>query len=160
MLKSVLCSYGYSCVLILAVFVVLCCGCERPEGDELSERIIGVKIYKHDGNFNDLFREFRTLGINTVFCSVELYSKPEFGKLARQHGISAFIILPIFFDADTLEQNPNLFAITSRGQQARHDWVTFVCPSRQSYREQKIRNIVDLVKVLEPDGITHLGEKL
>lgn len=116
--------------------------------------MIGVKIYAHEGALAELFSEWRSVGINTVFVSPDLAAQGEFLGLARKQGISVFLILPVFFNPEELKQDPGLYALTDRGEKAKDDWVEFVCPTRPDYRSRRIEWIKKLVRELDPDGIS------
>lgn len=116
--------------------------------------MIGVKIYAHEGALRELFGEWRSLGVNTVFVSPSLAAQDQFRALARRHGISVFLILPIFFNPEELKENPGLYALTDRGEKAKDDWVEFVCPTRPDYRSRRVEWIKTLVRDLDPDGIS------
>jgi uncharacterized lipoprotein YddW (UPF0748 family) len=116
--------------------------------------LIGVKIYDYSGDLKNLFAAWKELGINTVFSSPVLESKQEFRSLAKKNDIATFIILPIFFNAEELDKRPDLYAITAQGEKASEEWVKFVCPTRQDYRSQKIEYVKNLVRELDPDGIS------
>ena len=116
--------------------------------------MIGVKIYERAGDFPELFREWRSLGINTAFVSAALASNPEFRQLAQKNKVALFIILPTFFNPEALKEKPDLAAITSEGKPAREEWVEFVCPSREDYRARQIEYVKGLVRDCDPDGIS------
>jgi hypothetical protein len=116
--------------------------------------LIGVKIYERPESFDNLFEEWQTLGIETAFTGEALASDEIFRNLAAERGIDVFLIAPVFYNPEALEQNPDLYAITSDGKQARDDWVRFVCPSRPEYREQRVREIAGLVRRLRPQGLS------
>ncbi|MDH4258297.1 MAG: hypothetical protein OEV50_05735, partial [Candidatus Aminicenantes bacterium] len=97
---------------------------------------------------------WRSLGINSAFVSVSLYSQKDFKELAGQNGISTFLIVPIFYNPEELQKKPDLYAVTDKGEEAREEWVSFVCPSRGDYRKQRVEYIKNLVKELNPDGIS------
>ncbi len=145
----------FSWIIVLwAAWSLIGCSPKRSGLDHSKTRIIGVKIYDYNGNLPDLFEEWKSLGINTVFTSASLDSNPEFRQLARQHRIKIFIILPIFFNPQALHSNPDLYALTNRGTPAVEEWVEFVCPSRDDYRRQKIEYIMNLIRELDPDGLS------
>lgn len=130
-------------------------GCNnRTKETETTDRIIGIKIYEYKEDFEKLIQQWKELGINTIFCSIELYSNSEFRTLTRDNDLTTFIIFPVFYDPEALSKNPGLYALTERGTPARDDWVTFVCPSRNDYRKQKTDSLIQLIRVLEPDGIS------
>ena len=115
---------------------------------------MGAKIYEHSGSYVSLFEQWIDLGLNTGFCSEELISDPEFMKQARDHGISTFLIFPVFFNSEALDQDPKLAAITQEGQVAVEEWVEFICPSRESYRQAMIEKARKLVRESQVDGIS------
>ena len=101
-----------------------------------------------------LKEEWKKLGINTVFCSIELFSNEGFRSFLEESKLKSFIITPVFFDPEALQMDTSLFAITKGGDKAKDDWVEFVCPSRKDFRKQKIEKITKLVEELDPDGIS------
>ncbi|NQT27388.1 hypothetical protein HQ585_18690 [candidate division KSB1 bacterium] len=142
-------------LLFILVFIAVWAGCSRQAvNDKQNNRIIGVKIYNTDENFSDLYDEWNNLGINTVFSSVSLLSQKEFRSLAKKNNIETFVILPIFFNPDTLLISPDLYAITNKGEKAKEEWVEFVCPSREDYRKREIEHIKRLIVALDPDGLS------
>jgi len=118
------------------------------------EKIIGVKIYEYNGNFNDLFAKWEGIGINTVFAGTELLSDNNFKKLADRFNIGTFAILPIFYAQEELEKDSSLFAITQFGTIAEKEWVKFVCPSQKQFIINKIKYISMFVKEHNPTGIS------
>ena len=145
---------GVWAAVILSSFLILSSFPGRAGESSPSGLMIGIKIYDYTGSFPKLFEEWRSLGINTVFVSPALESKPEFRALAKENGIATFIILPIFFNAEELEKRPDLYAITDKGEKAVDDWVKFVCPTREDYRREKIDYVKNLIRDLDPDGIS------
>lgn len=131
-------------------------GLEDPEAENrrLDEPMVGVKTYEPTGSFAQIVAQWRDLGINTGFVSQALLENAEFRNLVRDRGIDLFVITPIFFDPEALEEDPDLYAVTSEGERAKEDWVEFVCPSRQDYRDRRVREIVDLVRRYRPDGVS------
>ena len=101
-----------------------------------------------------MFEEWRDLDINTVLASETLLSNREFRDLAEKFNITTFVIIPVFFNPEELEKNPDLYAITDAGKRASEEWVQFVCPTREDYREQKISYIKHVIENLDPDGIS------
>jgi len=141
-------------VIIFLALILNGCSRNRSEISVKKDQIIGVKIYEHKGSFPELFEEWNSLGINTAFVSASLDSNSEFRKLAKKHNITTFIILPIFYNHEELQKRPNLFAITDEGKKANDEWVSFVCPTRRDYQKQRIKYIKNLIKELNPDGIS------
>ncbi len=145
--------------LALASALVLLTDVDRAIGRDTSAqsqpgRIIGIKIYDHEGDFRALFEEWRSLGINTAFVSPALAAKRDFRYLAREGGIDIFLILPIFFNDEALTAHPELQAINKDGKPAVDDWVKFICPSREEYRKERVEWVRTLVQDLDPDGVS------
>ncbi len=138
--------------ILLSIFLLTGCTSETDPSNE--KKIIGVKIYEHDGDFAELFAIWKEVGINTVFASTSLLSNDEFRHLANTNGIKTFAILPIFYAPDELEKDPSLFSITQNGKNAELEWVKFVCPSDSMYRQSKIDFIAEFVKQYHPDAVS------
>jgi len=138
--------YFARCLLVLCFFP----GC-APKADKL---LIGAKIYEHSGPFDPLFEQWNDLGINSGFCSQELIANREFMEQAKDHGISTFLIFPVFFNPEALALAPELAAIQQDGSVAAEEWVEFVCPSREDYRHQRVEKARQLVREYNPDGIS------
>lgn len=137
----------FSILTLIFCFLAAC----SPSTDK---QMIGAKIYEHSGPFDLLFEAWNDLGINTGFCSQELISDQDFMSQARDHGISTFLIFPVFFNPDALSHSPDLAAINKDGFAAAEEWVEFVCPSRESYRHKIVEKARRLVREHAPDGIS------
>jgi len=140
--------------IVLVLQILLICLFLNCSNREKSNQIIGVKIYDYNGSFPKLFEDWNSIGINTAFVNASLDSNVEFRELAKKNDIKTFIILPIFNNLEELQKRPDLYAITKEGTKAIDDWVNFVCPTRKDYRKQRIEYIKNLVKQLNPDGIS------
>ena len=134
-------------IIVLLLLIVASC----KSGNK---SIIGVKIYENNVPADKLISMWNNLGINTAFTSVDLLSDVDFRKATKDNNITTFVILPIFFDAEILDQSPELYAITAKGEKAEEDWVKFVCPSQKKYRNKKILEIKNIVEKYDPDGIS------
>jgi hypothetical protein len=119
-----------------------------------SQILIGAKIYEHLGPYDLLFRQWNQMGINTGFCSEELVSDIEFMKEAREHRITTFLIFPVFYNPEEIARRPDLAAIKQNREVAREDWVEFVCPSREDYRQQVLAHARQLIRDHQPDGLS------
>lgn len=135
---------------ILLILLLLNQSCTYEE----QHILIGAKIYEHSGSYNSLFEQWNDLGINTGFCSQDLISDREFMNDAREHNISIFVIFPVFFNAEALAKSPDLRAINRNGEIAAEEWVEFVCPSREEYRQQMVEHARRIVRDHQPDGIS------
>ncbi len=121
---------------------------------EVDNRIIGVKIYEHQGSFEALCSQWNELGINAAFSSLDILANDDYRTATARHQISTFVIFPVFFNPDKLAESPEYYAITSKGKQAREEWVEFVCPSRGDYRRQMVEKAKEIVMDHDPDGIS------
>jgi hypothetical protein len=134
--------------LVLQV-ILACFSCKHEP-----EKIIGIKIYEYDKDFNQLVEKWKEMGINTAFVSKELAGNTDFRQILKANNINVYIIFPVFYDPELLKDDSTLYAITDKGRIAKDDWVEFVCPSRTAYRKNKIDEAADLVRKLQPDGLS------
>jgi hypothetical protein len=125
-----------------------------PVDHGLPDPVIGVKIYEQAAPFEPLVKEWRDLGINTVFASEALARTTSFRSLLRANAIALFIIYPIFQDPEALKARPALAAVTSQGLPARDDWVEFVCPSREDFIREKAERLRELVAATDPEAVS------
>ena len=136
--------------LLLILTTVFFCNCSS-HGDN---KIVGVKIYDYKGDYEALAGKWREMGINTAFVSETLAANDTFRQSLRKRDISVFIIFPVFQDPELLKKDSAMYAITAKGLKAKDDWVEFVCPSRNSYREAKVDELTEIIHSLDPDGIS------
>jgi len=130
------------------------CGADRFPASGDASRIVGVKVYTHEGELDALFAQWKGLGVTTVFASRELMAREGFTALASRHGIDTFVIFPVFYAPEALGEAPGLYAVSSSGQPAQEDWVEFACPSRPELRQRRVEEAVRLVGQLRPDGLS------
>lgn len=116
--------------------------------------IIGVKVYNHEGDLSELFKEWDRTGINLILASPELARKNDFMKLAKEYSKRVFLIVPTFFNPEALDQDSTLYAVTRYGEPAIDDWVRFVCPNNENYRTKHIEYLKKLTTEIQPDGIS------
>lgn len=119
-----------------------------------SQPTVGIKIYQYDRNPEPLFQTWKKLGINTAFFGLDLASRGNFLRMAKQNGFKTFIIVPIFFNPEKLKTSPELYALTGEGHPAKDDWVEFICPGNKTYRQEMLETIKKLVSDLRPDGLS------
>jgi len=134
--------------MLLSLFLFKACSHQE------NPQLIGAKIYEHDAPYDLLFKEWNRMGINTGFCSEKLISDREFMTEAREHEISTFVIFPVFFNPEEIAARPHMAAINRNGKPASEEWVEFVCPSRENYRQQVVEHARMLVRNHQPDGIS------
>lgn len=140
----------YRIITVLLLFTkILLSGCNpKPE------KIIGIKIYEYNKDFDSLVNKWKEMGINTAFVSVDLAGNMTFRKVLKENKIRVFIIFPVFYNPELLHRDSSLYAITDKGRKAKDDWVEFVCPSRKDYRSTKISEAAEIVNRLKPDGLS------
>jgi hypothetical protein len=136
-------------ILLLGFIIIAGLSCKREP-----KKIIGIKIYEYNQDFNKLVAKWKDMGINTAFISRELAENTSFRQILKENKIATYIIFPVFYDPERLQQDSTIYAITSKGNIAKDDWVEFVCPSRSSFRKLKINEAAELVKELQPDGLS------
>jgi hypothetical protein len=158
-------------IAILALEAVIMAGCGGPAdpsapaqaleaqhgvaaSQPAADPIYGVKIYRTERDLPGIFEEWGQLGINTVFASEELASSGGFRALARKNDTDVFIIFPVFFAPEILAEDPDLWAVTAKGERAKDDWVEFVCPNRPEFRNRRVKEAQAIVKRLQPDGLS------
>ena len=139
-------------LVIVFLFLQTILGCFSCSND--SQKIIGIKIYEYDKDFIPLVEKWKKMGINTAFVSKELAANTNFRQILRENGIRVYIIFPVFYDPELLKQDSTLYSVTDKGTIAKDDWVEFVCPSRAAFRAMKINKAGELVKKLQPDGLS------
>jgi hypothetical protein len=118
------------------------------------EAIVGIKISETDRDLQELFEEWKALGINTVFASEKLTMSGGFRALARKNRTHLFVIFPVYHAPDELAEDPELAAVTVDGRPAKEDWVEFVCPSRTDFRRRRIEEARSIVRRLRPEGLS------
>jgi len=136
-------------LLMFLLLIPLFSDCNRK-----SEKIIGIKIYEYNKDFNALADNWKKMGINTAFISTDLAANTTLRQILKDNNIRVYIIFPVFCNPELLHQDSTLYAITDKGIIAKDDWVEFVCPSRIAYRAMKIDEAAELVKRQEPDGLS------
>lgn len=139
-------------------------GSEGPgmTGKDITKgKMIGIKVYNSPeagkGEFDTwekVFDAWESMGVNTVFTIPETAETEEFQAEFEERDMKLYLILQIFFYWGVDEEEPELCSINAEGECAKQDWVTFACPSRESYRERKLDAIEGWVEGIEPDGIS------
>ncbi len=128
--------------------------CFILSGILLCENIKGVKVYNYSKDLNKLFKEFKSIGINTVFAGEELAKNKDIYTIAKKHNIKTFIVFPVFCSPGKPFENSNLYAINGYGKKAFDEWVHFACPSNANYRKNKTDELKKIIKKYNPDGIS------
>lgn len=136
-------------LFLILTFHFLASGCRSED-----KRIIGIKIYDYNGDYETLVSEWKSMGINTCFASSDMLENEAFRRTLKENRIQTFLIFPVFQDPGVLGKDSSLYAITNKGQKAKSDWVEFACPSRKAFREMKIREAARLIRELDPDVLS------
>jgi len=141
-----------SSFILIILFSV---ACNNSKNIVQKSQIIGVKVYDTKfQNIPEMFDDWKTLGINTVFADTSFFNIQEFSKLAKENNIKTFAIVPTFYNPDYLKKHPASYAITSKGEIAKEDWVEFVCPSNKDYIKYHLNKINKIVQDFKPDGLS------
>ena len=137
---------------LLSLIIVLCVlpACNSKE----KQKIVGIKIYDYNGDYAALVSKWKDIGINTCFLSTSLADDKEFREILFENKITVYIIFPVFQNPEILRNDSSLYSIINDGTIAKDDWVRFVCPSRSSYRKDKTEELANLIRDLNPDGIS------
>jgi len=115
--------------------------------------LVGVKIYEPVADTGALLGEWSRLGIDTAFVA-PAFESGDFVAAARRRGIRTLLIVPVFYNPEYLAAHPDAWAITGRGERAKQEWVEFVCPSREDYRQRRLEEAVGLLEKHRPDGLS------
>ena len=89
------------------------CGCSTPESG-----IIGVKCYQLPASEKETIDSWKSLGINTAYVGESIAGNQRFRTLARESGIEVYLIYPVFFNPEALQEDSTLWAITATGTKA------------------------------------------
>lgn len=135
-------------------FFLAACGPAKTGHPVPGRPVVGVKIYEAAPPFEGLFRQWRDLGVNTLFVSETLARNQDFRALAATHGLPLFVIFPVFQSPEAIKDNPGLAAVTAAGTPAREEWVEFVCPSREDFLRRRVDELRSLVADCDPYAVS------
>lgn len=137
-----------------AVIAGASCGPSKTGPAVPGRPVVGVKIYEAAPPFEGLFRQWRDLGVNTLFVSESLARDRDFRALAATQGLPLFVIFPVFQSPEAIKDNPDLAAITAAGTPAREEWVEFVCPAREDFLDRRVGELERLVADCDPYAVS------
>jgi hypothetical protein len=63
--------------------------------------------------------------------------------------------LPVFYDEEYLQNNPESYSITSLGNRAARSWLHMACPSKENYIDLWMRQFSDLIKRIRLDYVSY-----
>jgi hypothetical protein len=130
------------------------CGPPNRGGVDLARPVIGVKIYEAAAPFDGLFRQWRDLGVNTLFVSETLARNRDFHAQAAANGLPLFVIFPVFQSPEAVKDDPGLAAVTAAGTPAREEWVEFVCPAREDFLGRRVDELRRIVADCDPYAVS------
>jgi len=122
--------------------------------DYASDKLVGVKMYTIPDDPLNVIHQWHQMGINTAFVSKALLMNDEFRNAAKDNDIQIFLIAPVFYNPEKLEQNSNWFAINQNGGIAKKDWVEFICPTQSAYHTILADSLSQIIKTYQPDGLS------
>jgi len=110
---------------------------------------VGVKYYgKIDA---EVIRELKETNVNVVFCNPTTQGR----QLLRENDIAFFLNVSVFHAPDEVAKDKTLLATDEKGSAEPLDtWQKIVCPTRKEFRTNKIKQIIEEVKKLSPDGVS------
>jgi hypothetical protein len=135
-------------------FFLSACGPTKTGRAAAGRPVVGVKIYEAAPPFDGLFRDWRDLGVNTLFVSETLARNGDFRTLAATNDLPLFVIFPVFQSPEAIKDDPGLAAVTAAGTPAREEWVEFVCPAREDFLSRKIDELRSLVADCDPYAVS------
>jgi len=83
-----------------------------------------------------------------------LAKNKEFYIKAKKYGIKTFTVFPVFCSPGKEFENKKFYAIDGYGNIAKDEWVNFACPSNEEYRKLKLKELKNIIKKYNPDGIS------
>lgn len=119
-----------------------------------ADTLFGIKVYDRCEDIQSSFRQWKEMGIDTIFPYPEHDQNVELVKYAAEYGIKLFLTIPVFHNPEQLKKKPSLYAVQANGEKAKYDWLEFVCPSKQAYTTRRIAYIHEIIDRLNPDGIS------
>jgi hypothetical protein len=93
-------------------------------------------------------------GIRQAILPPSFFREDKMVRALEKNGIGLWLNLPVFYNQEYLERHPEDYAVTSKGNRAIHDWCHFVCPSREAYLENFVRDLRVLLARLEPEIVS------
>ncbi len=114
----------------------------------------GIKMYSVPADITGTISRMKSLSIDTVFLGGEAGLSKILIEEFKESGIDLYLVFPVFYDPEFLQNHEECFSITRSGEKASIDWVRFVCPSREDFLESKCEKIKQLILDYKPSGIS------
>ncbi|TVR74202.1 MAG: hypothetical protein EA408_03310 [Marinilabiliales bacterium] len=113
---------------------------------------------RYDGNPGLLIEEAEEAGLNMISVMDRYFTRGDetnsrLVELAGERGILVFIIFQTFYNDDATIDELNS-ARDKHGNMVRDSWLTFICPNEEGYKMQRLQDIEELVRRVEPHGIS------
>jgi hypothetical protein len=99
-------------------------------------------------------RSCREWGLDTAILHPGFLRDDRMASALDEEGIALWLNLPVFFNQEYLERRPEECSITSRGRRAVREWLHFVCPSRETYRDSLLRDLRDCLSRVQPKVVS------
>jgi hypothetical protein len=96
----------------------------------------------------------REWGIRQAILPPDFFRNDKMVRALAKNGLGVWLNLPVFYNPEYLEQHPEDYAITSKGNKAIHDWCHFVCPSREKYLDKFVGDLRTLLSQLQPEIVS------
>lgn len=94
-------------------------------------------------------------GVDSLILNPEFFEDDSFLETLRRNGCAVWLNLPVFFDPQYLDENPEAYSITSTGNRAIHSWLHMACPSHERFLDHKLKEFGDLLRRVHPDYISY-----
>ena len=80
---------------------------------------------------------------------------PQLVKALKQYNIQTILTVPIFHDPQYFDAHPDRAPIDQLGNRFKPtDWYKPVCPSDREFRELRLRQLRELLRIMKPDGLS------
>jgi hypothetical protein len=96
----------------------------------------------------------REWGLRQAILPPSFFRDDKMVRALAKNGLGLWLNLPVFYNQPYLEEHPEHYAITSKGNKAIHDWCHFVCPNREEYLDKYLRDLRVLLSTLEPEIVS------
>lgn len=117
-------------------------------------KIISLFAFDPSIDPNQFAANCREWGVNTAILHPGFFSDRRMIEALDKNRMGLWLNLPVFYNPEFLAANPDYYSLTSWGQRAIQDWCHFVCPSREDYLENFVREKTALAARLQPEFIS------
>lgn len=89
-------------------------------------------------------------GLDSVILAPPHAKQPRFPAELRAHGLGLWLNLPVFYAPAFLQQHPEHYAVTWRGERAIQDWLHMGCPTDEAFLDARAQEFTALLRQVEP----------